>query len=426
MDIALLFFWTIVFLFLIWKLPFFKIKGIPQWTIIAFFICKILASCLLHYIYTEYYHCRSDVFKYYNDALALFDSIHYSFTDFLKILFGIDMDSPSIQQYILNTDDWTRQYAYGYITDNQTIIRFNMLLMLISGCSMETQYLFANFISLISYFLIFKTFSLFYKNTYILLIFIFLMPSSILWNAAMLKEVLVMLGLGMTTYGMVRILRSFSWKYLILFCMGLLILVGIKIYVLVALSPALVAYFCNERFALRRKWVLYVALCIVGVLVLGIGDFALHKIPFFESFAGKRGDSINLAIFENAGSLLPIEKIESTPWNFIRETPTAIWNAIALPYIWNIKGIVQIAPALESLLFFVLLALVICFYKKPEESQKNFIWFCLCFSIILIWEIGISTAVVGGIVRYKIPIFPFLYTTLALLIAKLPFFTQCK
>ncbi|MBO7125080.1 MAG: hypothetical protein J6V74_04460, partial [Bacteroidales bacterium] len=198
MDIALLFFWTIVFLFLIWKLPFFKIKGIPQWTIIAFFMCKILASCLLHYIYTEYYHCRSDVFKYYNDALALFDSIHYSVSDFLKILFGIDMNSPSIQQYIENTDDWTRAFQYGYITDNQTIIRVNMLLMLIGGCSMKMQYLFANFISLVSYFLIFKTFSLFYKNTYILLIFIFLMPSSILWNAAMLKEVLVMLGLGMT------------------------------------------------------------------------------------------------------------------------------------------------------------------------------------------------------------------------------------
>ncbi|MBP5582515.1 MAG: hypothetical protein J6X43_00980, partial [Bacteroidales bacterium] len=288
MDIVLLIFWSVIFLFLIWKLPFFKIKGIPQWTIIAFFICKILASCLLHYIYTEYYHCRSDVFKYYNDALALFDSIHYSFTDFLKILFGIDMDSPSIQQYILNTDDWTRQYTYGYITDNQTIIRFNMLLMLISGCSMETQYLFANFISLISYFLIFKTFSLFYKNTYILLIFIFLMPSSILWNAAMLKEVLVMLGLGMTTYGMVQIFRSFSWKYLLVFLFGLMILVGIKIYVLVALCPAIVAYFCNEQFHIKRKWILYVSFCVLGVLALGIGDFALHKIPFFESFAGKR------------------------------------------------------------------------------------------------------------------------------------------
>ncbi|MBO7054428.1 MAG: hypothetical protein J6W37_03490 [Bacteroidales bacterium] len=417
MDTVLLLFWAVVFLLLIWKHPFFKIKGIPQWTIIAFFVCKILASCLLHYIYTDYYHCRSDVFKYYNDALALFDSIHYSLSDFLKILFGIDMDSPSIQQYIENTDDWTRAFQYGYITDNQTIIRVNMLLMLIGGCSMKIQYLFANFISLVSYFLIFKTFSLLYKNTYILLIFIFLIPSSILWNAAMLKEVLVMLGLGMTTYGMVQILRSFSWKYLILFCMGLLILVGIKIYVLVALSPALVAYFCNERFALRRKWVLYVSLCIAGVLTLGIGDFALHKIPFFESFAGKRSDSINLAIIENAGSLLPLEKIEPTPWNFISETPEAIWNSLALPYIWDIKGIIQIAPALESLLFFVLLALVIFFYKKPEESQKNFIWFCLCFSVVLLWEIGIATAVVGGIARYKIPIFPFLYTTLAVLIA---------
>jgi hypothetical protein len=44
-----------------------------------------------------------------------------------------------------------------------------------------------------------------------------------------------------------------------------------------------------------------------------------------------------------------------------------------------------------------------------------------------LWEIGISTPVIGGIVRYKIPIFPFLYTTLAMaidwkkIVAKLSF-----
>ncbi len=416
MNIVLPAIWILFFLFIIWKHPFFKLQGFAQWIIVGLFVCKLCASFVLNYIYTDYYHCRSDVFKYYNDAVALFDSIHYSLADFLRLLFGIDMDNPSLQQYLTNTDDWTREFNYGYMCDNQAIIRVNMLIMFFSWGNHLVHYVFADFISLISYVLIYKAFAILYGNRYVLFALIFLVPSSILWNAAMLKEVLVMLGLALAFYGMVNMSRGFSWKYVLVFIFGLVVLLGIKIYVLVALLPAFIAFAYNYIVKSKHYWQSYVLICVVGVVLLGILDFGFHKLPFFESFAGKRGDSINLAVSEQAGSLLPIGKIDPTPWNFLKETPVAIWNAIALPYIWNFKGVLQFVPALESLLLFILIALVIFFYKKPKESQKNFIWFCIFFSVVLIWEIGISTAVVGGIVRYKIPLFPFLYTTLAMLV----------
>ncbi len=418
MSIILPEFWAFIFLFIIWKHSFFKIQGIAQWILLGVFFCKLATSGILHFIYTNYYPDRStaDIFKYFDDAVVLFDSLHQSVGDFLKILFGLNCDTPEMFHYFENTNHWTRIYEYAPFLDNRLIIRTNMVLMFVSAQNIAVHYVFANFISFFGCILIYKTFEKMFGKSILCFILIFLMPSTLLWTAGILKECLVIFALGCFVYGFFNLTKHISVSDIIFCTIGLLLLVVLKIYVLVALCPALMAFVINKKKIFWKPIIAYIAVCILGILCIGMLDFGLHKLPFFESFAGKRTDAINTAELYNAQSIIPINSFASTPWNFLKETPMAIWNAIALPYIWNFKGILQFVPALESLLFFVLVALVILFYKKPEESQKNFIWFCIFFSIIMIWEIGISTAVVGGIVRYKIPIFPFLYTTLALLI----------
>lgn len=414
MSIILPIVWALIFLFIIWKSTFFTIEGISKNIIIGTFGIKLIASVFLHVIYTYYYTNETDVcdiLKYYGDAKILFASIHDSVFDFFKILFGIDTTSPYFEQ----TDYWSRLYNYGYIVDNRTIIRANMIVMLLSFGYIGVHYVFADFISFFGYFLIFKAIHSIFPKVKTVFFFVFLMPSAILWTSAMLKEVLVILGLGFTLYGMVATSNIASWKNIVCFIIGIIILLGIKLYVLVALLPAVTSFLLVEKGTIR-PWLAYCSICILGIVLLGFLDFGTHTIPFFESFAGKRNDFINTAIVNNAGSYLPIGKITATPWYFIKETPVAIWNGLALPYLWAVKNPLQILPAFESLLLFVLMLLTTLFFKKPSTQIRNFIWFCCIFSLVLIWEIGISTPVVGGIVRYKIPIFPFLYTTFAMLI----------
>ncbi len=414
MSIILPIVWAIFFLFIIWKWKFFSIDGLPKVVILSAFGLKLIASIFLYIIYTFYYVNDTeicDILKYYGDAKILFASIHDSIFDYLKILLGIDTSSPYFEQ----TDYWSRLYNYGFIVDNRTIIRANMIVMLFSFGYIGVHYVFADFISFFGYFLIFKALRFIYPHTKTIFLFVFLMPSSILWTSAMLKEVIVVLGLGFALYGMVTTSKAISCKSITCLVIGITILLGIKLYVLVAFLPAIVAYFIVEK-GIFRPWIVYCCVCCFGILLLGIMDFCLHTIPFFESFAGKRNDFINTAILNDAGSYLPIGKITSTPWNFIKETPIAIWNGLALPYLWAIKNPLQILPAFESALLFILMLTMLLFFKKPEKQTQNLIWFCCIFSLVLIWEIGISTPVIGGIVRYKIPIFPFLYTTFAMLI----------
>lgn len=417
MNVLLTFLWICIFLFLIWKLRFFQIQGFPQWIIIATFGVKLCISLCLDIIYTQYYNsAESDIYKYFLDAKVLFESIHSSFTDYVKILCSIDLESPNIQQYLQNTDYWTRQYDYGFIPENQFIIKANLLIMLFSWGAMGVHYVFADFISFVAYFLIFKTLIQFTNRKLLLFCIVFLFPSSIIWTSGLLKEVFVMLGIGLSIYGFFRCIDTHSWKHYLMVVLGLLLLLTTKLYVFVAILPALLAYCITHIYHISKPFLVYATICILGFITLCIFDFGLHAIPFFENLASKRNDFINTAILENAGSYISIGKIEATISSFIYKTPEAIWNSIALPYVWSCSNLLQIIPSLENVLFFACCIVWMLFPQKLLIDQKNFVSFCICFSLVLLWIVGITTPVIGAIVRYKIPIIPFLYTMFIVLI----------
>ena len=71
-------------------------------------------------------------------------------------------------------------------------------------------------------------------------------------------------------------------------------------------------------------------------------------------------------------------------------------------------------PALENLLFILLLSFA--FFFRRKISNPEVFGFCLTFSILLFVVIGISTPVLGALVRYRIIAQPFLFVALLMLI----------
>jgi len=60
--------------------------------------------------------------------------------------------------------------------------------------------------------------------------------------------------------------------------------------------------------------------------------------------------------------------------------------------------------------------LTIGLYKKPEtRTEEQAIWFCLSFVIVLYAIMGLSTPILGNLVRYRIPALPFFFIALLLL-----------
>ena len=105
-------------------------------------------------------------------------------------------------------------------------------------------------------------------------------------------------------------------------------------------------------------------------------------------------------------------------WSITKSIPTAFLNTFTRPWISDIRGILFIPSVLENVLAFLLAFFAILNKEKLDATKKNFVLFCFTFTIVLFLIIGLTTPIIGAIVRYKIPALPFLTFGLFLCVRK--------
>ncbi|HOS85325.1 MAG TPA: hypothetical protein PK199_10450, partial [Bacteroidales bacterium] len=92
---------TAIFIVVIRKHRFFKDSGLSFQILIGIFSLKLLSAIALHLLYSIYYTERSeaDIFKYFDDALVLFESFKDSPTIFFKLFFSVDIQNAALTPY---------------------------------------------------------------------------------------------------------------------------------------------------------------------------------------------------------------------------------------------------------------------------------------------------------------------------------------
>ena len=80
------------------------------------------------------------------------------------------------------------------------------------------------------------------------------------------------------------------------------------------------------------------------------------------------------------------------------------------PYIWETGSATMLISGIENIILLLLTAWVIL--TKPIRLIKSlrmdpFLLFCLLFTLVLGFGVGLSTSNFGALVRYKIPFLPF-------------------
>jgi lysylphosphatidylglycerol synthetase-like protein (DUF2156 family) len=82
-------------------------------------------------------------------------------------------------------------------------------------------------------------------------------------------------------------------------------------------------------------------------------------------------------------------------------------NGFFRPFPSNINNLLQLFPLIENILLYLTvlyLLFKILFLKiKIKQDVKNVLWNSLFFIIMLFVLTGISTPVIGALVRYKVP-----------------------
>jgi hypothetical protein len=386
---------------------FFQLKGIPSRLVVSAFFLKVFVGIGLWALYTFVYteRANADIYKYYDDGYLLFLQLRDQPVLAFKFFFGIQ--DVQISALLKDTMHWDREYNFGVLNDNRTMIRFNFLASYFSHGFIHLHTLFINFLSFTGLVALYKTinrqltlpaFALFFA--------VFLIPSTLLWGSGILKEGFLLFSLGIFT------LTFFNWLaktnlrnsgYLII---GTALLAIIKPYVLLSLIPV-VAAASAIRFLKIKPIIAYLGVISIdffGVVLLK----QFHLFDLFDLLQQKQTAFYNVAMMSESGSVVSVSSIQ-TPLEALFAIPEVLVNVLFRPFITEVNSIFYLLAAAENLMLLILIVTMLLFFKKPTINQLNFLFFGLFFTLILGTLIGWTTPILGAVVRYKVPFLPFLF-----------------
>lgn len=108
-----------------------------------------------------------------------------------------------------------------------------------------------------------------------------------------------------------------------------------------------------------------------------------------------------------SGSAINIDRLEYSFNSFAKLIPEAFYNVLCKPFFFDSHSILELMASMENLCF--LLFFIFCFiFKSKNRIDKNILLFCVSLVVTSFILIGLTTTVMGAIVRYRIPFVPFL------------------
>ncbi|MGZ3904777.1 MAG: hypothetical protein ACXVC6_13835 [Bacteroidia bacterium] len=466
--------YIVLFIILIYTLPFFKENYIHRGALTGVFLIKVAAGLFLTWVYTKYYTDRqaADIFKYFDDSKVMYSAFaNHRYGDYIKMLTGIANDSPYFDQTYYDVMlNWYRAYDFNY-NDNHTIIRFNGLVMIFSQGNYNVHTVFMCFTGLFGLTALYKSFANYFAGKEkILFAALFLIPSVIFWSSGVLKEGILMFAMGVLFYTFMNALiaKKNILRNIILMLISIFLITINKNYLLYALVPALFCYYIVYRFKIKQVFIFFGLVYLAGTAAILIAmpdmlnELSLKQRDFIAVAKGgtylknnqykiriapdkkEYLDTITPKIFHikpgstyfcwkeespsdtifvtnssdtaryyllwdypEAGSTIKVEKLEPTVASFIKTAPFALYNSLCKPGLFSSKSLFEKMAALENII--TIIFLFTCIWFRKREFDKNLLALCLFFSLTLLLLIGYTTPIAGAIMRYKVPLMPFLF-----------------
>ena len=423
MEYLLSFLYLFLILIFIKKSKFFKNTNLKSTTLYILFFVKLIAAYCLFLVYTRYYTDRStaDIFKYFDDSTWLFKNVFSkSPVNYFKIILGIHTDQPYIHYELKQTQYWFKPHETNVFNDNRTVIRFNLIIYLISLGYYHIHTLILCFLSFIGLTGIYKTFhKLFPQKTLILILCIYFLPSVLFWGSGILKESILLFSVGIFVYKLSEIVihKNKSISNYVIITVAFLLLTITKPYVILTLTPsiiALITYHYFKKISVLFHYIFVHLFCIVIALIINHYN---SNLDVLGNIVYKQHDFLNVARDTHANSTIYVEKLSNNIYSFIHFSPLAFVNGFFRPTILELNSISYLPAVLESTMLIFGFCLILFNKKIPFDiNQRLIIYFSLFFSMFLALLIGLATPVLGAIVRYRVPYLPFLYSAIFLAI----------
>lgn len=388
---------------------------------------KIFGAILIGMIY-QYYYGGGDTFFFFYHAKIINSAFDDSPLKWLNLLLKIpEENTMGYYQYI-------RQMVWYSDNSSYMVSSFTAFLsFFLGGTYLPTAVLFAA-ISFTGIWALFRAFcSIYPKYIKHLAVAILFIPSVVLWGSGIFKDTLCLASLGWLTYSVFQIMvkRNLSFKNISLLIISFLITYIIKLYILMAFIPALLVWVLfiytrnikNSTIKVAVNVVFLagvIASCYLVISVLGeeyLGRYSLEQI---EDTAEVTRDWISYSSGDK-GSAYDLGEIQS-PVQMLTKFPAAVNVTLFRPYLWESSKIIVLISAVEASLF-LFLTLKVLFTVGLNRTWKTIsadptIQFCLIFTLIFAFAVGITTYNFGTLSRYKIPCLPFYAVSLLLIYYK--------
>ena len=254
------------------------------------------------------------------------------------------------------------------------------------------------------------------------------LPSLIFWGSGIMKDTFVLSSTCWVSYNfyMVFIERRKILINFFFFSVNIIIILNIKSYVILSLLPGMLVWLNSAYLKnIKNKFIKTVSFPLIFSIVGFIGFVAFSNV---NSLMGKYKD-VNSAIKqakiiqqdllrdEQYGSnSYYLGEIDGTVFGMIKMAPAAIFTAIYRPLPNEIGSPMMIISVVENIIL-ILLSFFILIRLNPFKIiniilKEPFLVFALTFSLIFAFGVGIASTNFGALVRYKIPLMPFFFTSL--------------
>ena len=303
-------------------------------------------------------------------------------------------------------NNWDTSYKNSLMNESRILIKINAILNIIGLKNYFFNSITFILIAFVGEFLIFKSliFKFKFKNPKILFWSLILFPSIFLWSSGILKEPLIILSFGLILNSL--IVKRTKWMNVSSFIIASLIIFKVKFYIFICFFPALISYIISEKTKFKPPRIIFTVCAIIAVIIFAMGKMNNYYNPL-KILSQKQNDFITLSELFDTGSAYKIIPIEPSITSLIKAIPMGAINGFFRPFPNNINNLLQLFPLIENMLLYLMVLYLIfriLFLKiKINQDVKNVLWNSLFFITMLFILSGISTPVVGALVRYKVP-----------------------
>jgi hypothetical protein len=381
---------------------------------------KLGGAIFIGFLYA-YYYVGGDTYNYFNQARTINSA---DMESWFKLMLHTSFDKdPKLYPYISQMEWYNDPSSF-------MVVRITAIFGLLTGTNyMPTALLFAYF-SFYGIWAMYRAFvNIFpYLVKEFAVAFLFI-PSVIIWGSSIFKDTVCMFALGWLTYTTFRVFihRDFSLKNIFMLAFGFILIANVKIYILIGFVPALCAWisltYSRKIHSTGLRWLVnlgFIALIITSFLFFSqkfATELNRYSLASLAKTATTTREWISYMSEVDQGSAYDLGNFDPTLKGMLTKFPQAVVVTLFRPFPWEARKVIVFLSALEALAF-------IYFTFKALKKKGNIrliiknptVLFCLIFSLIFAFAVGISSYNFGALSRYKIPCLPFYASFLIILL----------